>query len=129
MVFFSTNEQNVVTLLHSTHQKHEFLVKTKKSTIQKKITKRKVSLDLFYQILGHMSTRLLRDGDNANVWQCIDMRVDPDPFSKSCQKSTMNKKPIPNTPLKPKTPFNLLLMGIIISIFYKHLTKDTNFDK
>ena len=91
-ILLSENEQNAVTLLHSTQRKHAFLVKTKeKSKSQKQIPKKKFSLELLHQRLGHISTRSLLSGDTANVWQDNDLRVDPDPLCISCQISTINK--------------------------------------
>ena len=45
------------------------------------------------------------DGDTENVWQDIGLRIDPDPFCKSCQISPMNRKSRFQNPLKPKAPF------------------------
>ena len=79
-------------LPHSEERKYTFLVKTKESSKpQKQIPKRKVSFELLHQWLGHMYTRLLLDGDTTNVFQYIDIRVDPDPFCTSCQISTIKK--------------------------------------
>ena len=68
------------------------------------------------------------DGDTANFWIDIEIRVDPDPFCTSCQVSTMNKKAISKTPLKAKTLFKWVFMDIIPSTSSKSLTKDTTFD-
>ena len=65
------------------------------------------------------------DGDTANVWQEIEIRVDTDPFCTSCQISTINKNPISKTPLNPKTPIKWVFMDIIPYIYTKILTKDT----
>ena len=88
----------------------------------------KVSLKLSHQRLGHTFKRSILAGDTENVWQEIELRVDPDPFFKSCQIFTINKKYIPKTPLNPKTPFKWLFVDIISSISSKILTKETNFD-
>ena len=81
MVFFSYNDHSAVTLPHSAQFKRLFLVKPKENgKSQKQIPKKKVSLELFDQRLGHRSTRSLLDGDAENVWQDIEIRVDPDPF-------------------------------------------------
>ena len=105
------------------------MVKTKeKSKSQEQITKKKVSLGLLHQRLGHRYTRSLMDGDTANFWIDIEIRVDPDPFCTSCQVSTMNKKAISKTPLKAKTLFKWVFMDIIPSTSSKSLTKDTTFD-
>ena len=80
-----------MTLLHSAQRKHAFLVKTKeKSKPQKKIPKKKVSLELLHQRLGHISKKSLLAGDTENIWQDIEIRVDPDPLCTSCQTSTIN---------------------------------------
>ena len=58
MVLFGDYEHNVMKLLHSSQQKHAFLVKKKEnSKSQKKIPKKKVSLELLHQRLGHRSAR------------------------------------------------------------------------
>ena len=83
-----------------------FLVKTKKkSKSQKQISKKKFSLQLLYQKFRHRSKSSLLTGDTENVWQEIELRVDPDLFWKSCQISTINEKAVSKTPLKSKTPF------------------------
>ena len=57
-VFFSDNENNVATLSQTTQIKQTFLVKMKeKSESNKKIPKKKVTLELLNQRLGHRSTR------------------------------------------------------------------------
>ena len=69
-----------------------FLVKTKeKSKLQCQIPKKKVPLELLHQRLVHIPKRSLLDEDNVNVWQEIELRVDPDPFCTSFQISTINK--------------------------------------
>ena len=59
--------------------------KTKKLPARKKI-----ALELLHQILGRISTRSLLDGDTDNVWEDIELRIDPDPFCISCQIFSMN---------------------------------------
>ena len=49
--------------------------KSKKNPARKKIT-----LELLHQRLGHRSTRSLIAGDTANVWEDVELRIDPDPF-------------------------------------------------
>ena len=113
---------------YHTQIKHAYWVKTKENSIsQNQIPLKKVSLELFHQILGLISKRLLLAGDTANVWQDIELRVDPDPFCKSCQIFTINKKPRSNTPLKSKTPFKWVFVDIIPYTSSTSLTKDTNF--
>ena len=92
-IFFSDNEQNAVTLPHIAKRKHAFLVKTKeKSKSQKKFPKKKVSLKLLCQRLRHIFTRSLLVRYAVNVWQGIEIRVDPDPFITSCQIYTIDKR-------------------------------------
>ena len=124
----SDNEHNAVTLQHTAQRKHAFFVKTKeKSKAKKLILRRKVSLRLLHQKLGHRSTRLILAGNTAHFWQDIELRVDPDLFFTSCHISTINKKDIPKTPLKSKTPFKWVFMGIILAISSIILRKDNIF--
>ena len=128
MFLFSDNEQNVVTLPHTAQQKYEFLVKTKEnSKPQKQIPKKKLSLEWLHQRLGHRSTRSLLDGDIEFFWNDIELRIYPDPFYTSCQISTMCKKSVPKTPLKPKKPFKWVLRDTITDTSSKRLKKYTNF--
>ena len=96
--------------------------KTKKLPFRKKI-----ALELLHQRLGHISTILLLAGNTANVWEDIELRIDPDYFFTSCQISSMNKKAMSKNPLKPKTPFKLVFMDTIPSTAPKRLTSDTIF--
>ena len=96
--------------------------RTNKSPVWKKI-----SLELLHQRLGHRHTRSLLAGDNANVWEDIELRIDPDNFFTSCQISSMNKKARSKIPLKPKSPFKWVFMDIISSTAPKSLTSDTTF--
>ena len=59
------------------------------------------------------------DGDNANVWEDIEIMLDPDPFYTSCQIYTIDKNYISKTPLKPMSPFNWMFMDIIPAISSK----------
>ena len=79
------------------------------------------------QRLGHRSTRSLLAGDTANVWEDLELRIGPDPFSTSCQISSMNKKARYKIPLNPKAPFKWVFMDIVPSTAPKSLTSDTNF--
>ena len=74
-----------------------------------------IALELLHQKLGHISTRSLIAGDTANIWEDVELRIDPDPFCTSCQISSMNKKARSKMPLKPKAPFRWVFMGIISS--------------
>ena len=51
-----------------------------------------IALELLHQILGHRSTRSVLAGDTGNVWEDVELRIDPDPFCTSCQISSMKKK-------------------------------------
>ena len=42
--------------------------------------RKEIALELLHQILGHRSTRSLLAGDTANVWEDVELRIDPDPF-------------------------------------------------
>ena len=94
---------------------------------KKNQARKKFALELLHQGLGHRSTRSLLAGDNANVWEDIELRIYPDPFCTSCQISSMNKKARSKTPLKPKAPFKWVFMDIIPSTAPKSLTSDTTF--
>ena len=90
-----------MTLPHIEQRKHVFLVKIKiKAKSNKLAPRKKVSLELLHQILGHRYTRSLMAGDTENVWQNIEHRINPDPFCTSCHISTMNKKARSKTPLR-----------------------------
>ena len=67
------------------------------------------TLELLHRRLGHRSTRSLLAGDTANVWEDVELRIDPDPFCTSCQISEMNKKDGSKIPLKPKASFKWVL--------------------
>ena len=67
--------------------------------------RKKIDLELLHQRLGHRSTRSLLAGDTANVWEDVELIIDPDPFCTSCHISSLNKKARSNIPLKPKAPF------------------------
>ena len=77
--------------------------------------------------LEHRSTRSLLAEDTANVWEDVELRIDPDPFCTSCQISSMNKKSRYKIPLKPKAPFKWVFMDIIPSTAPKSWTSDTTF--
>ena len=90
-MYFGAKEYNAVTLLHSAARKHTFIGESMESS--KKNPKRsKIALELMYQRLGHRSTRSLRTGDTANVWEDAELKIDLDPFCTSCKSSSMNKK-------------------------------------
>ena len=85
-------------------------------------------MELLNQRLEYRPTRSLLAGNTAIFWQDIDLRIDPDPFYTSCHIYTINKNPIPKTPMNPSTPFKWVFMDIILAASSKILTKDTYFD-
>ena len=109
-VYFGAKEDNAVTLPHSVQRKHTFTGKIQDVSKKNKYPGRnKIILEFLHQRLGHRSTRSLLAGDTANVWEDVDLRIDPDPFCISCQISSMNKKDGSKIPLKPKAPFKWVL--------------------
>ena len=113
-VYFGAKEDNAVTLPHIAQREHVFTGKIQ-DVSKKNIdpARKKIALELLHQRLGHRSTRSLLAGDTANVWEDVDLRIDPDPFCTSCQISSMNKKANSKIPLKPKAPFKWVFMNII----------------
>ena len=89
--------------------------------------RKKIALELMHQRLGHRSTRSLLAGDTDNVWEDVELIIDPDPFFTSCKISSMKKKARSKIPLKPKAPFKWVFMDIIPSTAPKILTSDTTF--
>ena len=75
--------------------------------------RKKFSLELLHQILGHRSTTSLMVVDTANGCQDIELRIDPYPFYTLCQISSMNENDRPKTPLKPKAPFKWVLWTLL----------------
>ena len=94
---------------------------------KKNPARKKIALELLHQRLGHRSTRSLISGDTTNVWEDVELRIDPDPFCTSCKISFMNKKSRSKIPLKPKAPFKWVFMDIIPSTAPQSLTNDTTF--
>ena len=80
-----------------------------------------------HQKLGNISTRSLLARDSTNVWEDIELRIDPYLFCTSCQISSMNKKARSKIPLRTKATFNWFLLEIIPSTSPKTLTSDTTF--
>ena len=97
------------------------------SKTKKLSSRKKIALELLNQGLGQRSTRSFLPGDNANFWEYIELRIDPDPFCTSCHISSINKKSRSKNPLKPKAPFKRVFMDIIPSAETKSLTSDTTF--
>ena len=71
--------------------------------------RKKIALELLHQRLGNRSTRSSLSGDTNNVWEYVELRIDPDPFCTSCQIFSMNKMARSKIPLKPKAPFKWVL--------------------
>ena len=107
-VYFGAKENNAVTLPHSAVRKH-VLLGTSMESSKKNTTRRKIALELLHQRLGHRSTRSMIAGDIDNVWEDVELRIDPDPFCTSCQISSMNRKARSKIPLNPKAPFKWVL--------------------
>ena len=113
-VYFRLEKKNAVTLPHSAKRKHAFLGKIKDMSKKSKLpARKKIALELLHQILGHRSIRSLLSIDTANVWEYVDLIIDPDPFCTSCQIYSMNKKARSKIPLKPKAPLKWVFMDII----------------
>ena len=66
-------------------------------------------------------------GDTDNVWEGIKLRIGPDPFCKSCQITSTNKKARSKNPLKLKAPFKGGFMDIIPATVPTCLTSETTF--
>ena len=82
-IYFSEKEDNAVTLPNSAVRKHAFMVKrmeSSKKNPKRNPKRKKVTLELMHQRLGHISTRSLIAGDTANVWEDAELKIDPDPF-------------------------------------------------
>ena len=127
-LYFGAKENNAVTLPHSAQRKHAFLRKIKEMSKKKKIPARKrIDLELLHQRLCHRSTISLLAEDTVNVWEDVELRIDPDPVFTSCQIYSMNKKAGSKNPLKPKAPFKWVFMDIFTSTAPKSLTSDTTF--
>ena len=106
---------NAVTLPHNEQRKREFLREIKEMSKTKKLpSRKKIASEFLHQILSHRSTRSLLDGYTGNVWEDIELRIDPYPFCTSCKISSMNKKARSKNPLKPKAPPKWVFMDIIL---------------
>ena len=123
-LYFGAKENNAVTLRHSAQRKHGFLGKImEKSKINKLPARNRIALELLHQILGYRYTRSLLAGDTANIWEYIELIIDPDLFCTSCQISSTNKTDRYKNPLKPKAPFKWIFMDIIPSASSKTFDK------
>ena len=125
-MYFGAKEDNVVTLPHSALRKHAFSGRNKDAS-KKSPARKKIALEFLHQRLGNRSTRSLMAGDTANVWEYVELRIDPDPFCTSCKIYSMNKKARFKIALNPKAPFKWVFMDIIPSTAPQSLTKDTTF--
>ena len=71
-VYFGSEKKNAVTLPHRAHRKHAFTGKIKNMSKKNKFpARKKISLELLHQRLGHRSARPLLAGDTANVWEDV----------------------------------------------------------
>ena len=85
IVYFGVKDKNAVTLPHIAQRNHEFLREIEEMSKTKKLpSRKKINLYLLHHRLGNRSTRSLLAGDTANVWEDIDIRIDPNPFGTSC---------------------------------------------
>ena len=88
-VYLGAKENNAVTLPHSAQRKHAFLGKIKEMPKKKKLPARnKIALELLHKRLA----RSFLDGDTANFWEDVELRIDTFPFCTSCQIYSINKK-------------------------------------
>ena len=116
-IYLEDKEKNAVTLPHSTQRKHTFLVKIKQIPKSRKIAPRKkAALELLHHRLGHRYTRSLMSGDNANICQDIELRINPDPFCTSCQISSINKKVLVQKFIKTKVIIIIIIIIFITTI-------------
>ena len=65
--------------------------------------------------------------NTAICWQDIEIMIEPHPFCKLCQISTINKKARLDTHLKAKKPFKWVFMDTIPVTYYKSLSIDSTF--
>ena len=99
-----------MTLPHSAQRKHDFIGKIKNISKKNKFpSRKKIALELLHKRLGHISTRSLLAGNSANVWENLEIRIDPDPFCTSCQIYLLNKNARSKIPLKSEAPFKWVL--------------------
>ena len=78
---FGSEKDNTVTLPHGAQRKHAFTGKIKNMSKKNKLpARKKIYLELMHQRLGHIFTRSLLAWDTDNVWEDVELRIDPDPF-------------------------------------------------
>ena len=127
-VYFGAKEKNAVTSPHSAQRKHEFWEEIKEISKTKELpSRKKIALELLHQRFGHRSHRSFLDGDTASFWEDIELRINKDPFCKSCQIYSINEKAGSKILLEPKAPFRWVLLDIFPSTAPKFLTSDTDF--
>ena len=78
-MYFGAKEDNAVTLPYSAVRKRAFSGKIMEKS-KKNPERKKIALELLHQRLGHISTRSLITVDTANVWEYVELRINPDPF-------------------------------------------------
>ena len=86
-----------------------------------------IALELLHQRLGHRSTISMLSGYTSNVWEDVELRIDPERFYTLCQIPSINKKTRAKIQLKSKSPFKWFFMDIVQSTAPKRLTSDTTF--
>ena len=64
-------------------------------------------------------------GNNSNVCNDIELKIDPDPFCTPCLIFSMNKNSMSKTPLKPKAALNFVLWMLFQQQHQFFLTSDT----
>ena len=109
-VYLGAEKKNAVKFPNSAQRKHTFTGKIKDMSKKNKLpSRKKITLELLRQRLGHRSIRSLLAGDTANIWEYVELRIDPDRFCTSCQISSMNKNARSKIPMNPKAPFKWFL--------------------
>ena len=77
-LYFGSKDNNTVTLPHRAQRKHDFLGKIMEKSKKNKLPERKeIALELLHKILGHRSTGSLLSRDTANVWEDVELIIDP----------------------------------------------------
>ena len=80
-----SKKKNRVTLSHGAKSRHAFLGEIKEISKTKKLpSRRKIDFEFLHQKSNKISTRSLLAGDTADVWEDIELGIDPDLFCTSC---------------------------------------------
>ena len=80
-MYFGAEKKNSLTLPHRAQRKNAFLEKIKDMSKKNKLpARKKIALELLHQRLGHRSTISLLAETTANVWEDVELRINPDPF-------------------------------------------------